>query len=173
MKTKNEMELIEHLYAEMFSKLFHFARISGYDKDDAYELVQNTFLVALRNIDRLVVSNNREGWLMVTIKNLIRNDKRRKSNNPSPLPLAEENFEPRDEETQGWVLPSNDEYTFETDDLFIRAVGAEAYELFKDVRVYKLSGEELEAKYGTKSINCQNRASRIKKKMIKAMKNNF
>lgn len=173
MEVKTEMELIKSLYTEMFSKLLRFAKMSGYGKDDAYELVQDTFVVALRNIDRLVASNNREGWLMVTLKNRIKNDKKRRSNSPATVPLADEDFEPGDGETRGQVLPDNDEYTFETDDLFIRAVGEEAYELFKDVRVYKLSHEELEAKYGTKAINCQNRASRIKKKMIKAMKNNF
>lgn len=173
METQNEMKLVELLYAEMFPKLLHYARISGYNKDDAYELVQNTFVVALRNIDRLVASNNREGWLTVTLQNLIRNDRKRRSKKPATVPLADEDFEPRDEETWGWLLPDNDEYAFETDDFFIKAVGKRDYELFKDVRVYKLSHEELEAKYGTKAINCQNRASRIKKKMIKAMKNNF
>lgn len=173
METQDEMKLVELLYAEMFSKLLHYARISGYSKDDAYELVQNTFVVALQNIDRLIKSNNREGWLMVTLKNLIKNNKTRRSKAPIFLPLADEDFESGDGETQGWVLPDNDGYTFETDDFFIKAVGKRDYELFKDVRVYKLSHEELEAKYGTKAINCQNRASRIKKKMIKAMKNNF
>lgn len=173
METKNKMELIEHLYAEMFSKLLRLARISGYGKDDAYELVQDTFVAALRNIDRLVASNNREGWLTVTLQNLIRNDRKRRSKKPATVPLADEDFELGDGETQGWVLPDNDEYTFETDDFFIKAVGKSDYELFKDVRIYKLSHEELEAKYGTKAINCQNRASRIKKKMIKAMKNIF
>lgn len=173
METKNEIELVEQLYAEMFSKMLHLARMSGYGKDDAYELVQDAFVVALRNIDRLIKSNNREGWLVVTLKNRIKNDKKRRSNSPATVPLADEDFEPGDEETWGWLLLDNDEYAFETDDFFIKAVGKEAYELFKDVRVYKLSHEELEAKYGTKAINCQNRASRIKKKMVKAMKNNF
>lgn len=173
MEVKTEMELIKSLYAEMFPKLLRFARMSGYGKDDAYELAQDTFVAALQNIDRLVASNNREGWLMVALKNKIKNDKKRRSKKPATVPLADEDFESGDKETQGQVLPSNDEYTFETDDFFVKAVGESDYELFKDVRVYKLSHEELEAKYGTKAINCQNRASRIKKKMIKAMKNNF
>ncbi len=173
MEAKKHMELIAHLYAEMFSKLLRLAMVAGYNKDDAYELVQETFVVAIRNIDNLIKSDNREGWLTITLRNLIKNNKRDRAKVPTTLPIADDDFDPDDEQSQGYILPSNDKYPFETDDFFVRAVGEQAYELFKDVRVHKLSNEELEAKYGTKAINCQNRASRIKKKMIKALRKNF
>ncbi len=167
MATDNVTELIAELYSEMFAKLLRLARIAGYGEDDAYELVQDTFCTAVRNSDRLLASGNREGWLVNTLKNLIKNDKRDRAKSPMILPAAEDSFDP----DGGYVPSSMDDYGFELEDLLTRAVGEEDYALFKDVRVYKLSDGELEAKYGTKGANCRNRAVRIKKKLMKALKN--
>lgn len=167
--TDSVTELIAELYSEMFARLLRLARTAGYGEEDAYELVQDTFCTAVRNADRLLASSNREGWLVNTLKNLIKNDKRERAKSPTILPAADDSFGPDAE--AGYVPSSVDDYGFELEDLLTRAVGEEDYALFKDVRVYKLSDGELEAKYGTKAANCRNRAVRIKKKLMKALKN--
>ncbi len=167
-ETDNGTELIAELYSEMFAKLLRLARTAGYGEDDAYELVQDTFCVAVQNAERLLASGNREGWLVNTLKNLIKNDRRSRAKAPMILPAVDDRFDP---DGGGIVPASTDDYGFELDDLLSRAVGEKDYALFKDVRVYKLSDEELEAKYGTKAANCRNRAVRIKKKLLKALKN--
>ena len=66
---------IEKLYLEMFDKLMVYARSSLDSEALAEEAVQETFRIACQIPERLCDSPNPQGWLVLTLKNTIRNMK--------------------------------------------------------------------------------------------------
>lgn len=64
---------IECLYLEMFNKLIIYARSSLDNESLAEEAVQETFRIACQKPEKLCASENPQGWLVLTLKNTIRN----------------------------------------------------------------------------------------------------
>ena len=60
------------MYVEHYSYLYRFAR-SFVNPDLAEDLVQETFLIAQKRLDRVTSSENPTGWLINTLKNVIGN----------------------------------------------------------------------------------------------------
>ena len=63
---------MEQLYREMFPKLYMYALRIMSKPSLAEEAVQNTFCIACSKEDSLFSSDNPHGWLMNTLKNVIR-----------------------------------------------------------------------------------------------------
>lgn len=68
--------LIEQLYYDYFGKLTLYASAALRNQTRAQDVVQDTFHEAIRRIDTLMGHPNPGGWLMVTLKNKIREDQR-------------------------------------------------------------------------------------------------
>ena len=64
-------KLIEQLYFEMYNKLFLYAQSALRDHCLAEEAVQETFRIDCAKADRLAESENRQGWLINTLKNVL------------------------------------------------------------------------------------------------------
>ncbi len=76
----------QSLYETQYEKMVKFAfRMIG-SMDSAQDLVQEAFLLALFNLDELSCHPNPEGWLMKTLRNLARNERRRIQNH-ADIPL--------------------------------------------------------------------------------------
>lgn len=72
-------QLISSLFETQYEKLFKVGcRLIGHEQQ-AQDLVQSTFLLAILRHEEFARHPNREGWLMMTLKNLIYNEKRRHS----------------------------------------------------------------------------------------------
>lgn len=67
---------IEDLYADMYPKLFIYAKNSLGDFHLAEEAVQETFRIACAKSAQLIESQNRPGWLTNTLKYVIYNTRR-------------------------------------------------------------------------------------------------
>lgn len=67
---------IERLYLLMYDKLFVYARSSLSNDALAEEAVQETFRIACMKAEALCSSENPEGWLVITLKNVISNMKK-------------------------------------------------------------------------------------------------
>ena len=70
---KQHSNYIEALYLEMFELLFSYARSSLENDSLAEEAVQETFRIACLKPSELCASPNPKGWLVNTLKNVIRN----------------------------------------------------------------------------------------------------
>lgn len=71
---------LQSLYEKYYEKMIRFSyRLVG-TVESAQDLVQETFLLALYNQNKLSNHPNPEGWLMKTLKNLILNEQRRVQN---------------------------------------------------------------------------------------------
>ena len=73
---KNEDQL-RQLYIRHYNDLIRFAR-SFVKNDLAEDLVQETFLIAQKRLDRVLSSKNPTGWLINTLKNVIGNTYQRR-----------------------------------------------------------------------------------------------
>lgn len=64
---------IHRLYLQMYPKLFEYARSSLDNDATAEEAVHDTFAIACQKPESLCNSPNPEGWLVLTLKNVISN----------------------------------------------------------------------------------------------------
>lgn len=67
---------IERLYLQMYNLLFEYASSSLSNNSLAEEMVQETFRIACQKPEALCTSQNPEGWLVNTLKNVIANMER-------------------------------------------------------------------------------------------------
>ena len=73
---QQQQEQIEELYTQMFAHLFAYARSVLENDALAEEAVQETFRIACLRPCELCGSPNPQGWLFVTLKNVLRNTKK-------------------------------------------------------------------------------------------------
>ena len=69
-------QLLEMLYRDMYCVLISYANAALENEALAEEAVQDTFRIACAKISELSESPNQKGWLMLTLKNVIRNTRR-------------------------------------------------------------------------------------------------
>ncbi len=83
--TEERSKLFDELYIRNYDRLVHIGyRLLG-SREQAEELTQETFLLALVRIDDLAAHPCPEGWLAVTLTNLIKNERRRYAFQEVPL----------------------------------------------------------------------------------------
>ena len=70
---------IEQLYLEMYSLLFEYGCSSLQNSSLSEEAIQETFRIACMKPEDLLTSPNPRGWLVNTLKNVIRNINRRQA----------------------------------------------------------------------------------------------
>lgn len=75
----NQENEIRKLYLEMYGLLMGYARSILQDYALAEEAVQETFRIACSKPDNLLTSENPKGWLINTLKNVLRNTRRSKA----------------------------------------------------------------------------------------------
>ena len=80
---QEEEEYIERLYREMYTRLCIYAMSALGSKALAEEVVQDTFRIACIKPDGLMSSKNPRGWLVNTLKNVIRNRRRTEASSVS------------------------------------------------------------------------------------------
>jgi DNA-directed RNA polymerase specialized sigma24 family protein len=69
-------ERIEQLFREMFKTLYIYAKNALGEHSLAEDATQETFCTACAKSDECLQSGNPEGWLMKTLKNVVRNTRR-------------------------------------------------------------------------------------------------
>ena len=72
MKARYKLE-IERLYLQLYPLLFEYARSSLSSDSLAEEAVQETFRIACQKPEAMINSPNPEGWIMNTLKNVLKN----------------------------------------------------------------------------------------------------
>lgn len=72
-----ESEQLEELYCQMYEWLFEYANAALSDAPRAEEAVQETFRIACDKLPVLLQSENPKGWLVNTLKGVLRNFSRK------------------------------------------------------------------------------------------------
>lgn len=152
---------IEQLYQEMFAKLYQYALRITSNPSLAEEAVQNTFCIACSKKDSLFSSDNPRGWLMNTLKNVIRNMLRDRAKLAiSVLDIMEENN-----------ISSTDEVNIDV--LYSDISNNEDFQLLKWIALDKYSIREISDNIGISMEACKKRVQRAKKRLQGHIKNNI
>jgi len=75
----DENAFLERLIKEMHDLLVNYANVRLKDYSSACDVVQETYLAAQKNINKLMDSKNLQGWLIETLKFKILHEKRAKA----------------------------------------------------------------------------------------------
>lgn len=73
---RTEQEFLEQLFHEMQKKLLRYAKLQMNGIPLAEDAVQEVFVVASLRVDALMASENPQGWLVNTLKNILHAVKR-------------------------------------------------------------------------------------------------
>ena len=152
---------IEQLYLEMFDKLFLYAR-SGLESDAlAEEAVQETFRIACQKADEVCDSRNCRGWLVLTLKNTIRNIR---SGKATAKRIAER-----------YLVANIKEISFSEDEINLSILyeNVAVMEEFKLLSEYAIEGKshgEMAKSRGITVAACKKRVQRAKEKLQKKIR---
>ena len=75
---------------DLQSNLLNFAYMLTSNRDDAYDLLQNTTLKALDNADKYVDNTNFKGWVFTIMRNIFINNYRRASRSATVIDQTED-----------------------------------------------------------------------------------
>lgn len=99
---------LKSLYETQYEKMFKVAYRMIRSTEGAQDLVQETFLLAVFHQDELAAHPQPEGWLMLTLKYLALNERRRIKNHPNvPLESIAELPGTAPETSLDMLLPKN------------------------------------------------------------------
>lgn len=149
---------IEALYFEMFDKLKAYANSSLHNDALAEEAVQETFRIACQKPEDLYRSPNPQGWLVLALKNTIRNMKKSQA-------VAKRILEQ-------YLLTQYKERavtkdTIDLDTLYGDVAQTEAFRLLYELAVEGCSHEEMARRRGITIAACRKRVQRAKESLQK------
>lgn len=144
---------IERLYLQMYRKLFEYARSSLPSDALAEEAVQDTFQIACVKSEALCASENPQGWLFLTLKNVISNTLRRQHSAKRIL-LTYAASVSED------ISVSKDGVGLEL--LYEDIADLEEFQLLKEMAIDGMSHLEMAEKRGISIVACRKRMQRAK-----------
>ena len=157
---QDKNERLTCIYQKMYPIMYRTAyRLTG-SAEKAEELVHDAFSLALSRQDTLISHPNPEGWLMKTLKNVVRNTKRQRAklNMLAVISLNSEESE---------LLATYDE--IDIDVLYGDEAKREDFQIFKMVAVEGRSMRETADEFGISIEACKKRVQRIKKRLQKKL----
>ena len=167
---RDQERLLEELYREMYSVLLCYANAALKDKALAEEAVQDTFRIACAKILELSESPNQKGWLMLTLKNVIRNTRRE-------LAALNQLFVSAISIDDEIVLET---YALETDYdkriedaevdiLYADLLSPDEYSLLKKIVLQRYTIADVARELGISVESCKKRVQRAKQKLRKKL----
>ena len=154
--TAEQRERIEQIYVEMYDQLMTFGRSSLKSEALAEEAIQETFRIACTKPDDFLTSPNPKGWIVIALKNTIRNIKRARANAQRLLISYAE--------VQGKVEAfSEDKVSLETS--YGNVAHLEEFKLLNEMAVEGKSHLEMAKARGISVAACKKRVQRAKEKL--------
>lgn len=149
---------IEQLYLEMFELLMRYARSALKNEALAEEAVQETFRIACQKPEVLCSSPNPKGWLVLALKNTIRNTRKNIASTQRLVEL--------------YMTRQPKEITFSEDGirmniLYSDVADSEDFKLLSELAIEKRSHAEMAAARGISVAACKKRVQRAKEKLKK------
>ena len=156
--TDAELQFLEQLYRHHYQRLFLYAKAIVKNEHLAEEAVQDTFHIACSKIAEVRRSENAAGWLVQTLKNVLRNMERTHSS----LYAALQNHLPYEDQLLGG---RRDEEDIEL--LYGGILTEEEFRLLRCIVLDRDSFLEVSKQFGISVEACRKRFQRIKEKMRK------
>ena len=154
----SDQQLLMHeLFAEMRPSLLSYAKRTLHDDDLAEEAVQEVFQVACLKVDRLFASENQNGWLVNTLKHVMRNMRKKQ--------FRTENLFISDRDLDYNTAAIYGDISAETRIACEEILGVEDYLLLKRVALKEATIAEAALEAGISRDACSKRIQRSKKKL--------
>ena len=147
---------IAGLYLEMFHKLMAYARVSLENEALAEEAVQETFRIACQKPEKLFESPNPQGWLVLTLRNTVRN---MKSNRATAQRIVERYLVTQIKDVS--VLEDGINLRV----LYENVADTEEFKLLAEMAIEGKSHEEMAKSRGISINACKKRVQRAKEKL--------
>lgn len=152
---------IEKLYLEMYDKLMAYARSNLGSESLAEEAVQETFHIACKKPEKVCESVNPQGWLVLALKNTIRN---MKSSRATAKRIVEQ-----------YLMVQLKESTVSEDRIDLRVLygnvaDLEEFKLLSEMAIEGRSHEEMANKRGISVSACKKRVQRAKETLQRKIK---
>ena len=157
MKAQHEKE-IDRLYLQMYPMLFEYARSTLSNDALAAEAVQDTFLIACQKPEAICESQNPQGWLVNTLKNVLSNTVRKHN-------IAKRILLNYFESTKNEISYSEDNIDLHL--LYGKVADSEEFQLLKEMAIDGRSYEEMADSRGISIATCRKRVERAKKMLRK------
>lgn len=160
--TREQRQAIARLYKEMYNQLHTYAYGILRDRELSEDLVQETFQTACGKPSKLLSSANPRGWLMETLKNVMKNARRRRATMAKYIVPAET------VDIERIVSPDPGD---NVDLLYSGLLSEEEFQLVKRVAVDRYTMLEAAEELGISEDACKKRVQRAKEKLRKNMSN--
>lgn len=157
MKAQHEKE-IDRLYLQMYPMLFEYARSTLSNDALAAEAVQDTFLIACQKPEAVCESQNPQGWLVNTLKNVLSNTVRKQN-------IAKRILLNYFESSKNDISHSDDNLDLHL--LYGKVADSEEFQLLKEMAIDGRSYEEMANSRGISIATCRKRVERAKKMLRK------
>lgn len=145
------LDFIESLYRKKAPLLYHYARTLFNNSSLAEEAVQETFIVACINFEKLQKSPNPEGWIMNTHKNVCRNIQKTRNYYLKKMLSLDET-----------IHPSSYESSFNIENDLEDFVTSEEFLILKKIILDGYSHKDLATELGISIDACKKRFQRAK-----------
>lgn len=155
-----QSEHIEQLYEEMYDKLLIYAQCALGDPL-AEEAVQETFRIACQTPDKLLHSDNPQGWLLLTLKNIVRSQKQKQKNAQRILCSYTEVHKPGDTVSRDPLPPEI---------LYGNLADTEEFRLMSEMAIHGRSHQEMACARGISIPACKKRVQRAKELLRRKIK---
>lgn len=156
-----QSEQIKTLYREMYDKLIVYARSSLGSEALAEEAVQEAFLIACQKPEKLCGSVNPQGWLVLTLRNTIRN---MKSSRATAKRLVETYLVAQFKESSVWEDRIDLRVQYEN------VAQLEEFKLLSEMAIEGRSHQEMAQARGITVSACKKRVQRAKEALQKKIK---
>lgn len=155
--TKEQPDFIALLYQEMYRKLVATAYGLLGNMSLAEEVAQDAFLIACRKAEDVMNCPNPQGWMIITLHNVVRNLNR--------VLATQERYLHNTNRSQDQLVHVDDYSGIEYSDL----LSIEEYRLFRRIAVDNYSMSEAAVEFGISVEACKKRVQRIRVKMLRQM----
>lgn len=160
-----QVAYIEKLYHEYFKKLTLYAMSVLRDQNRAQDVVQDTFHEALLHIDTLMSHENPGGWLMVTVKNKVRENERARRRYLRRFLSLDTDIIVGNDPVSDEVVEISDSPGINSIELIRKTLTEEEYKLLHRFVFEKASHLEIAKEFGISVYASQKRLERIRKKL--------
>ena len=144
---------ITELYVEMYDKLMMVARKNEDSEALAEEAVQETFSIACQKPEECLGCSSPQGWLVLSLRNVIRNAKRKRANTKR---LAEQYLMAQFKEA------SASEDRLDLNILYGKTADMEEFKLILEMSVHGRSHKEMAESRGITVSACKKRVQRAR-----------
>lgn len=161
----DKKELVERLYCLYFKRLFIYANAVLRDQEQAKDVVQDTFHEALRRIDVFAKHENPGGWLMIVVKNKLKEYERSRHRDLRRLLSLDADFPDENNLPEELVSGQTEPQGESVLEIIERVLTPEELRLLKRLVFDRASHQQVAQEFGISVYASQKRLERIRDKL--------